>query len=163
MDARGTTHGIKWTPPTLPLSVLDVVAEKAPKVKEVSLIIDATALLSGPMSKPGQHQFECLEQLAVSLSTVSQSVAVAGYLAQRSRKRFSLKFELPENIQGNARTRLGEEKNRWNQIAENLGLLYDQKERLEEEFTLRMREERARHVQELREVMDSSLSLSQDK
>ncbi|KIO31395.1 hypothetical protein M407DRAFT_19539 [Tulasnella calospora MUT 4182] len=162
MDASGTTHGIKWTPPTLPLSVLDILVEKAPKVKELSLILDATAPLNGT-SKLGQHQFECLDELTVSLSTVSQPATVAGYLAQRSKKRFSLKFDLPDTLQGRARMRLEEEKKKWNQIAGNLRLLYDQKERLEEGFRMRMQEERARHMQELKEVMDLSFSLSQDK
>ncbi|KAG8909197.1 hypothetical protein FRC00_010539, partial [Tulasnella sp. 408] len=112
--ARPTIINIKWMQPTLPLSVLDTVAEKTPKIKELSLILDATAPPSS-LPKPGQHQFERLNQLDVPLSTVSHPATVAGYLAQRSKKRFSLTFGLPQNLRGIARARLEEDKNKWNQ------------------------------------------------
>ncbi|KAG9027257.1 hypothetical protein FS837_004338 [Tulasnella sp. UAMH 9824] len=159
MITRPSIISIKWSQPTLPLSVLDTVAEKTPQVEELSLILDANAPLRSPPN-PGQHQFECLNQLDVSLSTVSHPATVAGYLAQRSKKRFSLTFGLPQNLRGITRTRFEEEKNKWDQIAENLTVLYDQKERLAEEFRMQMQRERARHMQELREVVELSLSQS---
>lgn len=38
----GAIYSLKWGPPTLPLSILNTVAEKAPKIKELSLVLDAT-------------------------------------------------------------------------------------------------------------------------
>ncbi|KAG8941728.1 hypothetical protein FRC00_012228, partial [Tulasnella sp. 408] len=149
--ARPNLIRIKWSQPTLPLSVLDTLAEKNPKVEDLSLILDANAPLSS-LRKPGQHQFECLNQLDVPLSTVSHPATVAGYLAQRSKKRFSLTFGLPQSLRRTIRKRFEEEKNKWDQVAENLTVLYDQKERLADEFRMQMQEERARYMQELREV-----------
>ncbi|KAG8923525.1 hypothetical protein FRC01_012658 [Tulasnella sp. 417] len=158
-DSRGIVYPINWTQPILPLSVLDIVAEKIPKVKELSLILDATAALGGAW-KSDQHQFECLEKLTVSLSSISQPTPVASYLVQRSKKRFSLEYDPPLSLPGITLASLEEEKNKWDQVAQNLGLLYDQKERLEKEFRMQMQEERARHMRELKDVMDSSLALS---
>ncbi|KAG8900303.1 hypothetical protein FRC01_010181, partial [Tulasnella sp. 417] len=61
---------VRWVPPTLPLDVLlDTVIAKAPKMKKLGLVFDANTPIS---STPGtsQQQFECLEELEVTLSTV---------------------------------------------------------------------------------------------
>ncbi|KAG8899332.1 hypothetical protein FRC01_010579, partial [Tulasnella sp. 417] len=67
----GSVNGtVRWVPPTLPLdALLDTVIAKAPKMKKLGLVFDANTPIS---STPGTcpQQFECLEELEVTLSTV---------------------------------------------------------------------------------------------
>lgn len=162
VDSVGSIHSIKWTPPTLPLNVLDTIARKRPKIRQLGLVLDATAPIKhAPTSL--EPQFECLDELKVSLSSVGHPAEVASFLARRSKTPFALKFEVPSNIYGHLRQRLQDDKKKWDQIQEHLQLLCDQKERLEEEFRLRLQVERTRHMQELREVMASTQSISEDE
>lgn len=143
---RWSRYALKWTPPTLPLSVLDTVVAKAPKIKELRLVLDATAPID---STPGicQHQFEGLQELEVALSTVGHPGNVASYLSQRCKTRFSLKFVPPWGVQDVMVQTIDEEKKKWHQVEEHLRLLFDQRERLEEEFKRRLDEyTRARDV-----------------
>ncbi|KIO31396.1 hypothetical protein M407DRAFT_19540, partial [Tulasnella calospora MUT 4182] len=142
-DPEGRVRRVKlnWTPPTLPLSVVDIVAAKRPKIKQLRLSVDATAPIA---STPGirHQQFECLEELVVTLSTVAHPENVAKYLVQRSRKRFPLKFVSQQKVQKNVVHVVDEEKKKWKQVEEHLRLLFDQKEELEGEFKRRIGEER---------------------
>lgn len=143
--ARFGVYDLEWTSPTLPLRVLDTVAAKAPRIKELRLVFDATEPIDSTPG-PSQQQFECLQELEVTLSTVRQPGNVASYLSQRCKKRFSLKFVRPlwHAQEGTARAVNGEKK-KWDQVEEYLTLLFDQKERLEEEFKRRL-EERAEYM-----------------
>ncbi|KAG8923527.1 hypothetical protein FRC01_012660 [Tulasnella sp. 417] len=146
--SSGMIYGLKWTPPTLPLTVLDTVAEKAPQIRELRLVLNASTAIDSTLGTH-QRQFERLQELEVTLSTVDQPKDVASYLAQRSKNRFSLKFLSPQKVQGDVLQKVDGEKAKWDQVVDYLDLLFDQKERLEQGFKLRMVEERARLVQEL--------------
>lgn len=135
----------KWTPPTLPISVLDTIAAKAPKIKELRLVLDATAPINSA-SGDCERQFECLEEFEVTLSTVAQPADVASYLARLCKKRFSLKFFLSRYLSREAAGIMDGEKKKWDQVEDHLRLLFDQKERLEEEFKRRLEEERAKYM-----------------
>ncbi|KAG8923529.1 hypothetical protein FRC01_012662, partial [Tulasnella sp. 417] len=136
-----------WTPPTLPLRVLDTVAAKAPNIKKLGLILDASTPI-GSAPSTCRWKFECLQELNVTLSTVGQPGNVASYLAQRCRKRFSVRFVPPALVDGIAMQEITEEKAKWDQVEEHLRLLFDQKERLEDEFEMRLEEERAKYIRE---------------
>lgn len=140
VDSKGSIHSIKWTPPTLPLNVLDNIAEKCPKIKELSLVLDATAPINNNPRLVEPH-FECLRELAVSLSSIDDPANVASFLAQRSKMRFSLEFIVPHDLHASLRERIKEDNRKWDKVREHLQLLFDQKEKLEEEFRLRIQEE----------------------
>ncbi|KAG9045363.1 hypothetical protein FS837_006432 [Tulasnella sp. UAMH 9824] len=137
----------EWKPPTLPLSVLDNIAAKAPKIKQLRLVLDATTPINST-SSICERQFECLEELDVTLSTVAQPAKVASYLARRCKKRFSLKFFLSRHLSREAAGIMDGEKTKWDQVEDHLKLLFDQKEILEEEFKRKLEEERAKYMRE---------------
>ncbi|KAG8953603.1 hypothetical protein FRC00_006187 [Tulasnella sp. 408] len=155
----GVIYSLKWSPPTLPLDILNTVAEKAPKIKGLSLVLDATTPIDTTPSTH-QQQFACLQELEVTLSTVGQPKNVASYLAQCSKKRFSLKYLHPQKVQEGVMQIVKGEKKKWDKVMDYLGLLFDQKEILEQEFKLRMIEERAKIIQELSRVAAPISSMS---
>lgn len=85
----------------------------------------------------------------MTLSTVGQPKNVASYLAQRSKNRFSLKCLPPQKVQEDVVQIVNGEKEKWDRVMDYLGLLFDQKEIFEQEFKLRMMEERAKLIHEL--------------
>ncbi|KAG9045362.1 hypothetical protein FS837_006431 [Tulasnella sp. UAMH 9824] len=146
-DPLAVFFRLKRTPPTLPLNILDTVAAKAPRIKELGLVLDATTPINSTLGICQQH-FECLQVLEVTLSTIGQPGDVASYLAQLCKRRFSLKFLPPHRLHEDTAHLVDEEKKKWDQAKEYLRLLLDQKERLEEGFERRLKEERARSMRE---------------
>lgn len=78
----------RWTPPPLPLTVLDMVATKRPDIETLGLCLNATipeaTLWADPPSAYGYGVFQCLKVFNVSLSPILDPVPVADYLASRT-------------------------------------------------------------------------------
>ncbi|KAG8923528.1 hypothetical protein FRC01_012661 [Tulasnella sp. 417] len=155
---RGSINSLKWTAPTLPLNVLDTVAAKAPRIKELRLVVDAAIPIQCTPA-PCQQQFECLQEFEVTLSIVRQPRNVASYLAQRSKNPFSLKVVSAQQVQEDAVQIVNEAKRKWDQVGDHLKLLFDQKQRPDRDLQLGLVEERARYIQEFGEVAASLKSV----
>ncbi|KIO31397.1 hypothetical protein M407DRAFT_19542 [Tulasnella calospora MUT 4182] len=84
---------------------------------------------------------------------------VSPKMSQRSKSRFPLQFDLPQQVQEEAVRMVCEDEKKWDQVDDYLKLLFDQRERLERDFKLVLNEERARHNQEFREVAASTTSI----
>ncbi|KAG8989877.1 hypothetical protein FRB90_002032, partial [Tulasnella sp. 427] len=152
VDSRGHRTSIRQKIPPLPLSVLSIVAEKRPQIKELSLILNAKT--PRPMPAPVvRAQFEALEKLGLSLSFPGTPTDVASYLVHLFKKRITLNFIIPKYIPGNSSGIIKKHETEWHEIGEYLSVLLNQKERLEKEFGRRLEEERARHARELRAAM----------
>lgn len=141
LNGQGKAVEAQWWEPVLPLSILDLFSTLRPQIRELALFVHTSKIEEPGLSLPPlQH----LESLDITFSSITNSSAVAAYLAQRVASN-TIPIWQPDRAiwTTNAQEHLAGAKAQWKQAGDLFVLLRDQRLKLQEEWAAELRAAKA--------------------
>lgn len=143
----GRAFKVQWTPPTLPITVLETIAALRPSMHVLTLCVHADIPngAANPLSRPGS--LSKLEHLNLGYSTVNNPQEVALYLVDRVPSQISWDW-ISNGAQDSEKLRRAEAK--WKEVASLFAILHRQRAALKQQFSMEIEKVKSELAQENR-------------